>query len=104
MKRKENRNMENKTLVEKLNNRIAELEADNKSLIAKVRKYEETIEATTKAKEEYEAELKSCRDLAAVYNKAIKEAQKTKRALTEQMQKEIADFRKQSQKLLKNRA
>ena len=96
--------MENKTLVEKLNNRIAELEADNKSLIAKVRKYEETIEATAIAKEEYEAELKSCRDLAAVYNKAIKEAQKTKRALTEQMQKEIADFRKQSQKLLKNRA
>lgn len=93
--------MENRTLVEKLNNRIAELEADNKSLMTKVRKYEETIEATTKAKEEYQAELKSCRDLAAVYNKAIKEAQKTKRVLTEQMQKEIADFRKQSQKLLK---
>ena len=43
--------MENRTLVEKLNNRIAELEVDNKSLIAKVRKYEETIEATAKAKE-----------------------------------------------------
>ena len=96
--------MENRTLVEKLNNRIAELEADNKSLMTKIRKYEETIEATTKAKKEYEAELKSCKDLAAVYTKAIKEAQKTKRALTEQMQKEIADFRKQSQKLLKNRA
>lgn len=98
------RNVENRTLVEKLNNRIAELEADNKSLMTKVRKYEKTIEATAKAKKEYEAELKSCKDLAAVYTNAINEAQKTKRALTEQMQKEIADFRAQSKKLLKNRA
>lgn len=94
----------NTKLIEKLNHRIAELEAGNKSLIAKINKYEAILDETTKAKEEYEAELKSCRDLAAVYNKAIKEAQKTKRVLTEQMQKEIADFRKQSQKLLKNRA
>lgn len=92
--------MENRTLVEKLNNRIAELEADNKCLMTKVRKYEETIEATTKAKKEYEAELKSCKDLAAVYTNAINEAQKTKRALTEQMQKEIANFRKHSRMLL----
>lgn len=92
--------MENKTLVQKLNNRIAELEADNRSLMAKVRKYEDTIEVTTKTKEDYEAELTACRKLAAAYTEAIKEAQKTKRVLTEQMQKEIQNFRKQSKKIL----
>ena len=73
--------MENKTLVQKLNSQIAELKADNKSLMAKVRKYESIIEDTDKAKKKYEAELKSCRKLAAAYTEAIKEAQKTKRDL-----------------------
>lgn len=97
---KGSKEMENKTLVQKLNSQLAELKADNKSLMAKVRKYESIIEDTAKAKKEYEAELKSCKDLAAVYTNAINEAQKTKRALTEQMQKEIADFRKHSRMLL----
>lgn len=92
--------MENKTLVQKLNSQIAGLKADNKSLMAKVRKYESIIEDTDKAKKKYEAELKSCRKLAAAYTEAIKEAQKTKRDLTEQMEKEIQNFRKQSKKIL----
>lgn len=98
--RKETKKMENKTLVQKLNSQIAELKSDNKSLMAKVRKYEFVIEDTAKAKKKYEAELKSCRKLAAAYTDAIKEAQKTKRDLTEQMEKEIQNFRKQSKKIL----
>lgn len=92
--------MENKTLVQKLNSQIAELKADNKSLMAKVRKYESIIEDTAKSKKNYETELKACRKLATAYTEAIKEAQKTKRDLTEQMEKEIQDFRKQSKKIL----
>lgn len=98
--RKETIKMENKTLIQKLNSQIAELKADNKSLMAKVRKYESIIEDTAKAKKKYETELKSCRKLAAAYTEAIKEAQKTKRDLTEKMEKEIQDFRKQSKKIL----
>lgn len=92
--------MENKTLVQKLNSQITELKADNKALMAKVRKYESIIEDTAKAKKNYETELQACRKLAASYTEAIKEAQKTKRDLTEQMEKEIQNFRKQSKKIL----
>ena len=92
--------MENKTLVQKLNSQITELKADNKALTEKVRKYESIIEDTAKAKKNYETELKACRKLAAAYTEAVKEAQKTKRDLTEQMEKEIQDFRKQSKKIL----
>lgn len=53
-----------------------------------------------KTKKNYETELKSCRKLAAAYTEAIKEAQKTKRDLTDQMEKEIQNFRKQSKKIL----
>ena len=92
--------MENKTLVQKLNSQITELKADNKALTAKVRKYESIIEDTAKAKKNYETELQACRKLAVAYTEAIKEAQKTKRDLTEQMEKEIQNFRKQSKKIL----
>lgn len=92
----------NTKLIEKLNHRIAELEAENKSLIAKVTKYEKIIDETTKAKTEYEKCLKSCRELSATYAEAVKEARQAKRELTEQMEKEIANFRKHSRMLLKD--
>lgn len=92
----------NTKLIEKLNHRIAELEAENKSLIAKVTKYEAIIDETTKAKTEYEKCLKSCRELSATYAEAVKEARQAKRELTEQMEKEIANFRKHSRMLLKD--
>lgn len=90
----------NTKLIEKLNHRIAELEAENKSLIAKVTKYEAIIDEATKAKTEYEKCLKSCRELSATYAEAVKEARQVKRNLTEQMEKEIANFRKHSRILL----
>lgn len=90
----------NTKLIEKLNHRITELETENKSLIAKVKKYEAIIDETTKAKTEYEECLRSCRELAATYTAAIKEARQVKRNLTEQMEKEIANFRKHSRILL----
>ena len=90
----------NTKLIEKLNHRISELETENKSLIAKVQKYEAIIDETGKAKTKYEECLKSCRELSATYAKAVKEARQVKRNLTEQMEKEIANFRKHSRILL----
>lgn len=90
----------NTKLIEKLNHRIAELEAGNKSLIAKVTKYEAILDETTKAKTKYEKCLESCRELSATYAEAVKEARQAKRELTEQMEKEIANFRKHSRMLL----
>ena len=90
----------NTKLIEKLNHRIAELEAKNKSLIAKVNKYEAIIDEETKAKTEYEKCLKSCRELSATYAEAVKEARQVKRNLTEHREKEIANFRKHARILL----
>lgn len=92
----------NITLVEKLNKRIAELETANKMLIAKVQKYEKIIAETEKAKTEYQECLKACRELSATYAEAVKEARQAKHDLTEQMEKEIANFKRHSNMLLKD--
>lgn len=90
----------NITLVEKLNKKIAELETANKMLITKVQKYKKIIDEAEKAKTEYQECLKACRELSATYAEAVKEARQAKHDLTEQMEKEIANFRKHSRMLL----
>lgn len=92
----------NTTLIEKLNKRIAELETANKMLITKVQKYEKIIEEAEKAKTEYQECLKACRELSATYAEAVKEARQSKHDLTEQMEKEIANFKRHSNMLLKD--
>lgn len=92
----------NNTLVEKLNRRIAELETANKMLITKVQKYEKIIDEAEKAKTEYKECLKACRELSATYAEAVKEARQAKHDLTEQMEKEIANFKRHSNMLLKD--
>lgn len=92
----------NNTLVEKLNRRIAELETANKMLITKVQKYEKIIDEAEKAKTEYQECLKACRELSATYAEAVKEARQAKHDLTEQMEKEIANFKRHSNMLLKD--
>ena len=92
----------NTKLIEKLNHRISELETENKFLIAKVQKYEAIIDETAKAKTKYEECSKACRELSAEYISSIKKARETKHNLEEQMEKEIANFRKHSRMLLKD--
>lgn len=91
----------NKTLVEKLNEKIAKLTATNNMLVAKVQYYESIIAETEKAKAEYERNIQECRKLSKKYIEAEKEIQKIQQELTEQMQQEITDFKKNSATLLK---
>lgn len=65
-----------------------------------MQKYEAIIVEIDKAKTKYEECLKSCRELSAIYAEAVREARQVKRDLTEQMEKEITNFRKYSRILL----
>ena len=88
--------------IEKYQRKINELEKKNKLLIEKVQQYESIMTETEKAKKSYEKCIKECRKLSATYAEAIKEARQVKRDLTEQMEKEIANFRRHSRMLLKD--